>query len=147
MQFFFLNIISTILTIAFCAWPTPVIRAAYPISYKGGVGREIYTSLVLLGPNIYTYDEWTHAGYSVHDSGYYEMRKQRILLSSIRTVHETSNRWHRVNGRRRPLADTLTYGQLFRHSATRLDADTLIIKKRRVLYNDEFDIYLVKQIL
>lgn len=120
--------------------------AVYPVTYSGGVSRIIFTDLTLLDAQTYTYDEWTHAGYSVHDSGHYRLRGCYIVLSSVATVHEKRNRWHRrANGRRLNLPDTLTYGWLFRRTKARLDADTVIITTRRVLVNKEFGMFLVKR--
>ena len=135
---------TTFLTLLPNVWLLSASTVSYPTSYRGGVGRVIHTTLTLLGPNVYTYDEWTHAGYSVHDSGHYEVRNQRLLLSSILTVHETRNNWKRVNGHRVALPDAHIYGRLFRHTTAHLDADTIVIKKRRVLYNRGFHMYLVK---
>ena len=117
--------------------------APYPVSYSGGVGQEIHTRLTLLGPSVYTYDEWTHAGYTVHDSGHYELRNQRLLLTSIRTVHQRTL-WKRVNGHRKLTDDAPKHHPLFRRTIARWTADTVLITKRRVLVNQEFDVFLVK---
>ena len=99
--------------------------------------------LTLLGPDAYTYNEWTHAGYSVHDSGHYTLRNQRLLLTSIHTLHKRTI-WKRMKGRRRLMDAAPKYRPLFRHTTAQLNADTILITKRRVLVNQEFNMFLVK---
>ena len=60
----------------------------YPVMYFGGVRRTIYTTLTLHDAQTYSYDEWTHAGYSVHDSGHYRLTERRLMLSSLEGVRE-----------------------------------------------------------
>ena len=117
----------------------------FPVTYCGGVGRTIYTTLTLYDAQTYSYDEWTHAGYSVHDSGHYRLTERRLVLSSLATVHRERNRWRRLNGKRVNLLDTLTNGLLFRHTKAHRSADTVVITKRRVLFNKEFGMFLVKR--
>ena len=126
------------------AWLVAAPPVAYPLSYSGGVGRTIFSKLTLLSPVTYTYDEWTHAGYAVHDSGHYEARGQRLRLSSTHSVHKTTNNWQRVNGHRMALPDAVTFKPLFRRTSAHLNVDTVVITKRRVLYNQEFNMVLVK---
>jgi hypothetical protein len=128
---------------AWCGWASP---PPYPISYQGGFRRTIYTTLTLLSPTCYTYQEWTHAGYSVSDSGCYTLRHQgqRLVLSSSQTVHLTRGNWKRVKGRHVALPEARNSRRLFRHTRAQLNADTIVIKRRRVLYNREFHMYLVK---
>ena len=116
----------------------------YPVSYSGGVDRTIFVELTLRPAGTYIYTEWTHAGYSVYDSGRYQLHPRYLSLTSVKTIHQTTNNRKRVHGKTVPLPDQESYRALFRHTKVLVNSDTLVMQKRHVLYNKGFTMYLQK---
>jgi hypothetical protein len=119
-------------------------RAAYPVQYSGGFYRSIYVTLKLHSDRIYTYHEWTHAGYSVRDSGTYVREQQYLVLTSYKTTHSLRRAYKRRGKKRVPLPARKAARKLFVRTRALVNVDTILIKKRRVLYNRELGYYLAK---
>ncbi|MBH8567774.1 hypothetical protein KB206_02695 [Microvirga sp. STS02] len=119
-------------------------KQKFPTEYSGGLPRIIFVDLILKNKNIYTYSEFTHAGYSVQDSGTYRLKDTTIIFHSIRTIHKMQKRRKRMtNGKYSLVTDSINYRKLFVNQKCSFHADTIVVWQRNVLVNKEFSFSLV----
>lgn len=136
--------LATPIAVAACSILVSGSKSKFPAKYSGGLYRTIFVRLELKDKKTYIYSEFTHAGYSVKDSGTYRVKDTVITFNSIRTLHQMRQRGKRMaNGKYFVPPDSINHQKLFVQQKCLIRADTISIDERNVLINEEFGFNLV----